>query len=276
MTKKSVYSDTWDRYVTEAFPRIQSGPRRTQADLHPWQVLNTTDDAYLWPGDEWGSAETVRGILDTCMAPYLDATPAHLCEIASGAGRITDEVLKRYPQATIDCFDISQEFLNQVNARFADEIADGRVTTTLLTEAPGCMHDAVRDAGRAGLIDCVFSFDAMVHVELHSIVIYIATAAAILKPGGLLTMNVADASTLHGFQKLLCNAPGVFRQGGRAGPQFQFASRDILENILGRMGFDAAFHDCNGRDLFVSARLTDPEAAQKAFGAAGSKWWFRG
>ena len=26
-TKKSIYSATWDKYVAEAFPRIQSGPR---------------------------------------------------------------------------------------------------------------------------------------------------------------------------------------------------------------------------------------------------------
>ena len=114
----------------------------------------------------------------------------------------------------------------------------------------------------------------MVHVELHSIIIYIATAAAVLRPGGLLSMNVADASTEKGFQKLLFNAPGVFRQGGAAGAHFQFAAPDILAMVLDRFGFSYTFHDCNKRDLFFSARLQDPDAARQAFWASGSKWWF--
>ena len=197
-----------------------------------------------------------------------------ICELASGGGRITKSVLQKYPGAKIDCFDISQEFLNQMEKRFAAEIAAHRLRVILLTEDPQLMYRSLLAASRVGTVDCVFSFDAMVHVELHSIVIYIATAAAVLKSGGLLSMNVADASTEHGFQKLLFNAPGVFRQGGAAGPQFQFASPEILGTVLDRFGFSFEFHDCNGRDLFFSAQLQDPGAAQRAFKSTGSKWWF--
>jgi len=272
--EKSVYAATWDKYVTEDFPKIQAGPRRTKDDLRSWQVLNTSDEAYVWPGDEWGDAQAVARILETCVFPYLDAAPGLLCELASGGGRITSAVLRKYPQARLECFDISSEFLDQIHRRFSPEIAAGRVGTTLLTSDPQVMYRTIRQRAGQGQVDCIFSFDAMVHVELHSIVLYLATAAATLKPGGLVAMNVADGSREPGFHKLLFNAPGVFRQGGTAGPQFQFASPDIIAMVLERFGFSYEFHECNNRDLFFSALLQDPGAARRSFETAGSTWWF--
>jgi len=113
----------------------------------------------------------------------------------------------------------------------------------------------------------------MVHVELHTLVMYFAIAAETLKPGGLLAMNVADATSESGFLKLINNAPGVFRLGGDAGPQFQFTSPDAIALVLKKFRFSVEFHDCNGRDLFFSARLLDPHAARQQFSKSGSKWW---
>lgn len=276
MTKrdKSHYAETWDSYVTRDFPRIRQGPPRTAADLRPWQVLNTTDTEYAWPGDEWGDAATVARILDRCLfGPMGGTAPARLCELASGAGRFTAPVLARWPEARIDCFDISQAFLDQMQVRFSAEIETGRMRTFLLTEAPMTMYRTLADDGLARQVDAVFSFDAMVHVELHSLAVYLVTAAAVLKPGGLLTMNVADATTDAGFQKLLFNAPGVFHRGGAAGPQFQFAGPEILARLLDGLGFSHETWDGNGRDLFFIARLTDPGAAARSLAAAGANWW---
>ena len=272
--EKSIYAATWDRYVTEGFSQIQDRPPHRARDLYSWQVLNTTDDTYTWPGDEWGDADDVSRILDTCLMPHLPADTGQFCEIASGAGRFTDLLLRRYPEARFTCFDISRAFLDQMQARFPQQIAAERMRLSQLTERPEHMYQVLDAAGLVRKLDCVFSFDAMVHVELHTVLIYLATAAAVLKPDGLLTMNVADATNPHGFQKLIFNAPGVFRQGGQAGMHFQFMSADILNMLLTRLGFSAELHDCNGRDLFFSARLTDPDAAQRAFRSGGSRWWF--
>ncbi|WP_135504732.1 class I SAM-dependent methyltransferase [Roseovarius aestuariivivens] len=269
---KSAYSRTWDAYVTKSFPRIKAGPPHQAENLQPWQVLNTTDAEYTWPGDEWGDARAVAQILDTCVAPYLGAAPQAICEIASGGGRFTQALLDRYPDTRLHCFDISQAFLDQMQRRFADEIALGRVRTHRLTDRPALMFKTLEKAGLRRTLDAVVSFDAMVHVELHSVLIYVATAAATLKPGGLLAMNVADGANPRAFEKLLCNAPGAFRLGGQAGPHFQFMSREIVDTMLSRMGFVYDLHDCNGRDLFFSARLDDPEAAPRAFKDAGSNW----
>ena len=120
------------------------------SDLHPWQVLNNSDDSYAWPGDEWGDAEAVQHILETCVFRYLDAEPGHICELASGAGCITQAVLRKYPGVQMDCFDISQEFLNQMGLRFADEIGHGQLRTTLLTEDPQLMYRELARASRVG------------------------------------------------------------------------------------------------------------------------------
>lgn len=273
-SKKSIYSETWDNYVTETFPQIQATPTRSQEELHSWQVLNTVDKEFTWPGDEWGDAAAVQNILQTCVFDYFDETPGVFCELASGSGRFTDAVMKKFPSAEIDCFDISQEFLNQMMRRFQAEIERKQVQTHLLTGDPRLMYKRLAKASRVRSIDCVFSYDAMVHVDLHSVAIYIATAAAVLKPGGLLSMSVADASTELGLQKLLFNAPGVFRRGGAAGGHFQFASPEAFRAILSSLGFSYEFHDCNQRDLFFSARLEDPDAARRAFEDAGRPWLF--
>jgi SAM-dependent methyltransferase len=273
-SRKSHYADTWDRYVNEDFPRIQQASAKKASELQSWQVLNTSDETYAWPGDEWGDAEAVQRILRTCIfEPLSSSAPARLCELASGAGRITAPVLSNWPEVRIDCFDVSQAFLDQMNERFVDEITAGRLRTFLLTEEPLGFYRTLAQNDLAGRIDAVYSFDAMVHVELHSLAIYIATAAAILKPGGLLAMNVADATNERGFQKLLFNAPGVFRRGGAAGPQFQFVSPEILRKLLKSMGFSCEIHDCNGRDLFFTARLEDADAARRSLDKAGAGWW---
>lgn len=268
----SVYSETWDTYVTKGFPEIQSRPPRKPGDLRAWQVLNTTDTAYEWPGDEWGDAASVAKILGTCVLDHIPADAKDFCEIGSGAGRITAALLEAVPGARVDCFDISAEFLSQVNRRFPDEIAAGQVTTNLITNNPKDMYRALDQAGRVRRLDCVYSFDAMVHVELHSVLMYLAVAAAVLRPDGLLTMSVADAANPQGFQKAIFNAPGVFAQGGRAGMHFQFMSPDILATALGAFGFNYETYDCNGRDLFFSARLADLNAVERTFQAAGSGW----
>lgn len=56
---QSDYSAVWDRYVRKTFPRIRASAA-VDSKLHePWRVLNTNDEVYNWPGDEWGDRDTV-------------------------------------------------------------------------------------------------------------------------------------------------------------------------------------------------------------------------
>jgi hypothetical protein len=85
-----------------------------------------------------------------------------------------------------------------------------------------------------GKIDGVYSFDAMVHVDLHTLFVYWMSAAKVLRPGGVLAMSVADACNEKGFMKLLHNAPGVYRLQGNTGGHFMWISREIVESTLNR------------------------------------------
>jgi len=57
--------------------------------LPAWSVLNTKDDCYDWPGDEWGDKATAEYLFDGTLTASLDAAPKYLCEFGAGAGRYT-------------------------------------------------------------------------------------------------------------------------------------------------------------------------------------------
>lgn len=270
---KSVYARTWDYYVSDVFPKIKEGEPHRKAKLKSWQVLNTADDQYTWPGDEWGDSAAVEKILQTCVFDNLESVPNCICEIGGGSGRYTEVVFRRFPNLRIFAFDVSQLFLQQLNERLEKEAHEGQLQAHLLTAEPRLIYDVLEGSGVVGQVDVLYSFDAMVHVELHTLLIYVATAAAVLRQGGILAMNVADATRDFGFQKLVSNSPGVYGRGGEAGSHFQFMSPEIVSILLSRFGFSFEFHDCNGRDLFFTARLTAPKSARMQFEEAGSSWW---
>lgn len=270
---KSNYSKTWDNYVINVFPEIKRGRPYEKSKLKSWQVLNTEDAEYVWAGDEWGTVNAVRRIAQTCIFDFLDVEPKHLCELGSGAGRYTKLILDKFSDVKVYAFDVSELFIDQINKRFQEEISGGQLQSYLLTNDPRCFYDTVDQSGLVGQIDAIYSFDAMVHVELHTLLIYVATASAILKRNGLLAMSVADATSDFGFQKLVHDSPGVFQRGGNAGAHFQFIAPEIIGLLLDRFGFSYEFHNCNDRDLFLTARLDEPGAAQQQFNGSGSKWW---
>ena len=113
----------------------------------------------------------------------------------------------------------------------------------------------------------------MVHVDLHTLFVYWLSAAKMLRPGGVLAMNVADACNENGFMKLLHDAPGVYTQRGNAGGHFMWISQEIVESTLSRLGFEVVYPNGNGRDLSFSARLVDPGRGAKWFEKAGTTWF---
>ena len=128
---------------------VPKNPRRDgpkKAGLHSWQVLNTSDDYYTWPGDEWGDAKSVQEIPETCVFDYMDEAPSALCELGSGAGRFSEAVFQKYSTAKITCFDVSGEFLEQLNKRFAVERDEARLNTCLIKPDPAQMYQELADA----------------------------------------------------------------------------------------------------------------------------------
>lgn len=253
------YSRIWDTYIKRAFPKIQSSRPNVKKKHEPWRVLNRTDSHYDWPGDEWGDKETAARLLDESLAASLGEEAENLVELGAGAGRYTILALKRYKNAKIMSFDVSKEFEKALRKRCHAFMGCGRLRTYLLDERPFYMLDTIKKEKLLGKIDGMYSFDAMVHVDLHTLIVYWISAVRILRPGGVLAMSVADACSEKGFMKLLHDAPNVYSLRGNVGSHFMWLSRDIVENTLNSLGFCVAYPPGNGRDLFFSAKLMDPE-----------------
>lgn len=189
-----------------------------------------------------------------------------------GGARYTTIALERFQDASILTFDVSEVFDRVLRKRCRKYVASGRLRPYLLNRDPFFFVDQVRRQNLLGEIDGVYSFDAMVHVDLHTLLIYWLSAAKVLRPGGVLAMNVADACSEHGFMKLLHDSPGVYGLAGAAGGHFMWTSSDMVETLLGRLGFELAYTKGNGRDLFLSAKLTEPDRVAAWVDMAGSSW----
>ncbi len=271
-SEDDLYARHWDHYVTELFPLIQQRGPLDGVSLEEWRVLNTKDVEYPWPGDEWGARSDVEAVLECALFPVLSEVPTVLCEIGSGAGRYTAAVLDRYPEASVLSFDVSRELIAALRSRCSVALAESRLETVRLSADPACMRDAIKARRLEREIDAVYSFDALVHVDLHTLAIYFVTAARSLRVGGILSMNVADAGTERGFLKLLADAPEGYIRRGMAAATFTWVSGDQVEAILSRCGFEVRRLDCNGREAYLVARLVDPQAAESWIQRAGVHW----
>lgn len=267
MTRRGDYAAVWDEYVTKAFPAIRASDPVSARKQEPWRVLNRTDSRYEWPGDEWGSRSDAEQLVDETLD--IDR-PEYLCEIGAGAGRMTGVVLDRYPDARIISYDVSAEFERHLRRRFEPQIDAGVLTTVLLDDRPFLILEDLERRRLVGQIDAFYSFDAMVHVELHTQFIYWMTAALALKLGGRLAFNVADVTNALGFMKLAANAPGVYRGGGGVGGHFMWTSPDAVRSVLERLGFEVRFYPGNGRDLSVVAVLRERDCSAKLLRQAGA------
>ena len=272
--QQSKYGNTWDRYVVRRFPKIKSITPYAEIQLEPWRVLNTKDQQYDWPGDEWGDRDTVARLLDESLTSALDNNARYLCELGAGAGRYTVIALERFREATVLSFDVSAEFEKALKKRCKSFIKSGRLRTYLLNAEPFHFIRTAKQENLIGKIDGIYSFDSMVHVDLHTLFVYWASAAKMLRPDGVLAMNVANACNENGFMKLLHDASVVYKKGGNAaGGYFMWISQEIVESTLSRLGFETAYPKGNGRDLSFTARLVDPDRSAEWFEKAGVTWF---
>ena len=86
-------------------------------------------------------------------------------------------------------------------------------------------------------VDAVYSIAAMVHVDLQYLMAYLVTAAAVLRPGGKLTLSLATAATDAGFQKLVEDVGNFWEaQADPAGSsKFEWFSGTMVESLLPRL-----------------------------------------
>jgi len=185
---KSMYARFWDRYV-ETW---------TDTDAH-------RSGQYRWPGDEWGSAQEWDQNFTRFFVPAGVSTWQRAVEIGQGSGKYTQLVLSR-SQARIRCYDVSRQFLKLCGDRLHRMVEQGRLSLNLLAAAGA--DELWRDLRRcdwARTVDVVYSMDAMVHVDLQYLMVYLITAGLVLKPHGKVILSLADATTDAGFQQLMAD-----------------------------------------------------------------------
>src|SRR5262249_197583 len=134
-----------------------------------------------WPGDEWGSGQLVY---DNLFVPAGVHDWQRAVEIGPGSGKYTLRVLAGSP-AVVRAYDISPQLLKVWEARCERLITEGRLSLQLLNGiTTDQMLADLSERGWSRTVDAVFSIDAMVHVDLQYLIVYLITAALVLKPGG--------------------------------------------------------------------------------------------
>lgn len=244
---KPIYARQWDRYVEKRFPEQQA-----------------EDDRLQWPGDEWGDPQEWENVFRN-LFPFAGVKDwERAVEIGPGSGKYTLKVLNS-SQATVRGYDISERFLEVCGQRCAEQLEEGRLSLHV--------HDGVRpdqiltdltESGWRREIDAFYSIDAMVHVDLQYLIVYLLTAGLTLKPGGKLLLQLADVTTPMGFVKLMGDIRHYYPdQGNAVKPgKFEWMTPDMVKVVLTQLGFEIDLLRENRRDLFLVASLQSPQMSE--------------
>jgi SAM-dependent methyltransferase len=231
----TAYAALWDQYVKDIKPETGK-----------------------WPGDEWSNEEWWQLTFKRMFVDQGANAWRHCVEIGAGSGKYTQYLLA-HSATDIVAFDISAEFLGVLGKRLADSIAAKRLIPELLrAQKSSEMYDVIKQRGWLRQVDAFYSIDAMVHVDLQYLMAYIATAALVLKQGGKLIMNLADATTDLGFTYLVDSIKPYYPRQSRPVGKFEFISRDLICSVLQRIGFTIEFiPELSHREAYFVATLSD-------------------
>ncbi|MGH7564950.1 MAG: hypothetical protein ACREK5_11095 [Gemmatimonadota bacterium] len=241
-----IYARHWDRYVRRWFETKTA--RGTDLEM---------------PGDEWGDPAHWDELYRSLFLPAGASEWQRAVEIGQGSGKYTVKVLSN-SEAALRAYDVSAEFLQVCEQRCHDWIAAGRLSLHQLNvDRPTLMLDELDGSEWRRRVDGFYSIDAMVHVDLQYLIVYLITAALVLRPGGKLILTLADATGNLGFSKLLGDIRPLWKtQDGTVGSgKFEWMSPDLVRSILSRLGFEIDRLDTTKRDMRVTASLTDPSRA---------------
>lgn len=245
-TQRRTYGGEWDSYVRAARQKIQ----REGAPGGDKQ----------WPGDEWADAADWERIFQALLASKLPREASRFVELGQGSGKYTEKVVRHFTQASVLCADVSEAFLAVLAERMHREIAAGRVSALLIDQRHHRqLAQAIEARGWQGTLDCLYSIDAMVHVDLQIQFAYWLTAAQSLRPGGLLALTLADPTTDEGFDKLVADVAVYYGQQGIPSHKFEWLAPEMVSALLTRLGFgEIEISRLRPRDIYVTARLQRP------------------
>jgi cyclopropane fatty-acyl-phospholipid synthase-like methyltransferase len=243
---ENIYRSQWDSYAEQSKEKFLSSGSG-------------------WPGDEWGNEQAWADIFKAMFLDFSAETWEHAVEIGGGSGKYTKKLLDASPSKII-AFDISAAYQKIMKERLVDYIDCGRLDTVVIEgKVPSELYDYINYKGLVRKLDAFFSIDAMVHVDLQYLTTYFLTAALTLKPEGHLVMTLTNAVSSSGFQHLLLGVKRFYNLQGKPSAKFEWLSPEIVRTVLSNMGFLVTFvpvgHLGVARDLFVVAKMSDPDKA---------------
>lgn len=233
--KSNTYGALWDGYCKNAEAKVAKGEIE-------------------YPGHEWGSGKIWAARYETMIAAEVPNTARRFVEIGGGAGKYTEKILAGYPEATVDAFDVSPKFLEHMTKRLSEHVESGRLRPHLLNEEPWFMEETMKPGGP---IDCLFSMDALVHVELHTLWVYWETARRLLVPGGKMAMTLADVTRPGGYEKMTTQAHWVFKKQGSPSYQFHYLCPQMVEYVMDKLGFDVAYDEGAGNLGLIATKRAE-------------------
>jgi SAM-dependent methyltransferase len=232
--------DSDEAHKVRSTPRL-SNPKSNADYWDRFATLRSKQHEAIgaWAGDEWGSPERWSRLFDSMFRQHLPEDPRWALEIGPGAGKYTLLVLSEYARCNVIAADVSSAYLDILRERCATEIAAGRIFPYLIGTELDTLDKMIEGRGlQSGSLDFIYSIDAMVHVDLQFLIVYWLAATRLLKPGGKMIMTVADATRPMGFYRLIENAEKTFKYPDRNIGKFEWVSKELAEDVLGKLGFD--------------------------------------
>jgi ubiquinone/menaquinone biosynthesis C-methylase UbiE len=179
-----------------------------------------TDPKAKFLGDEWGATDQ---IFKEFIEPYLKRDMKVL-EIGSGGGRWTERLVNVAGDGNVDAVDCSASMLGRLEFRLGNRV--GRILTD------GKSLDAVKPER---LYDFVFSFDALVHVDLFDIGTMVRQLKDLTTPEAVCVLHHSEVETLAGLEHWL-GARKAFTGADTAG-NFSVNSSRIMFNLARYFGY---------------------------------------
>jgi hypothetical protein len=240
---KGFGAQLWDSYVDTWTERNRSGGF---GEIHDW------------PGDEWSDPIFWENLYQQLFVPAGVKDWQRAVEIGPGSGKYTLKVLSG-SSTCIRAYDVSERFLKVCESRCDEWIKQDRLSLHQLAGARANEMLADLDACNwRRTVDAFYSIDAMVHVDLQYLIVYLITAGLALKPGGKVILTLADVTTDLGFKFMLESIEWTYPAQGDPSGKFEWLSPGIVRSVLPRLGFEVELLGHTPRDLLVIASLANP------------------
>jgi 2-polyprenyl-3-methyl-5-hydroxy-6-metoxy-1,4-benzoquinol methylase len=183
-----------------------------------WKEAEHKDLQHL--GDEWGAIDPMaKKLIDQYVRAGM-----RVLEIGSGGGRYTELLLAAAGDWNVEVADVSSQMLSRIESRFGDRVkrhhTDGSSLDAVEPEKP---------------YDVIFTFDALVHVDLYDILKMVLRMKKILIHGGPCILHHSNVESTFGFEHWI--AMRKFLDGGNQAGTFSVNSPRIMRNALRYFGF---------------------------------------